>query len=140
MGFDHRNASSPTSSPPRSRIQRLGSSICSYCCFGGAAPGGDDKDERPASLVRSSAAWIRQKALELPEIGSRCRNLAARIRRHRHARRASVEFVYDPLSYALNFDEGLEDDAVGDGDDFRYRSFSSRLPASPPPAKASFVS
>jgi hypothetical protein len=45
-------------------------------------------------------------------------------------RRAAVEdFRYDSLSYALNFDEGEDDDAAAAG--FRYRNFNSRLPPSP---------
>ncbi|CAL5023592.1 unnamed protein product [Urochloa decumbens] len=54
-------------------------------------------------------------------------------------RRAGVgEFRYDPLSYALNFDEGdldldadEEEDEVfaGRGDGLLYQSFSSRLSA-----------
>ncbi|KAG8070051.1 hypothetical protein GUJ93_ZPchr0006g42991 [Zizania palustris] len=53
---------------------------------------------------------------------------------------APGEFRYDPLSYALNFDEGADDEY--EGVDHRaggllYRSFSSRLPPSPPPAAVS---
>ncbi|CAN6237352.1 unnamed protein product [Urochloa humidicola] len=56
--------------------------------------------------------------------------------RMRWRRRAGVgEFRYDPLSYALNFDEGdlldadEEEDEVfaGRGDGLLYQSFSSRL-------------
>ncbi|CAA6672275.1 unnamed protein product [Spirodela intermedia] len=42
---------------------------------------------------------------------------------------------YDPLSYALNFDEGPDfDDDGGEISpaEFRYRNFSSRLPPTPP--------
>ncbi|KAI4969603.1 hypothetical protein ZWY2020_000517 [Hordeum vulgare] len=42
---------------------------------------------------------------------------------------AAGEFRYDPLSYALNFDDGASDDAEDAA--FRYRNFSSRLPPSP---------
>ncbi|XP_037461666.1 uncharacterized protein LOC119332600 [Triticum dicoccoides] len=46
------------------------------------------------------------------------------------------EFRYDPLSYALNFDDGSSDDGDADAEDaaFRHRNFSSRLPPSPVPA------
>uniref|UniRef100_A0A0D9VD12 Uncharacterized protein n=1 Tax=Leersia perrieri TaxID=77586 RepID=A0A0D9VD12_9ORYZ len=58
---------------------------------------------------------------------------------------APGEFRYDPLSYALNFDEGAdEEDDGGEEEDFDagdhradgllYRSFSSRLAPSPTPA------
>lgn len=44
------------------------------------------------------------------------------------------DFKYDPLSYSLNFDEGLDNDDYDASNVMynRYRSFSSRLPVSPP--------
>ncbi|KAM3297808.1 hypothetical protein ACQJBY_039660 [Aegilops geniculata] len=50
---------------------------------------------------------------------------------------AAGEFRYDPLSYALNFDDGgsgSDDGAEAEDAAFRYRNFSSRLPPSPAPA------
>ncbi|XP_037463283.1 uncharacterized protein LOC119335229 [Triticum dicoccoides] len=49
---------------------------------------------------------------------------------------AAGKFRYDPLSYALNFDDGGSDDGDAEAEDtaFRYRNFSSRLPPSPAPA------
>jgi hypothetical protein len=45
---------------------------------------------------------------------------------------AAGEFRYDALSYALNFDEGEDDDAYTDpAAAFRYRNFNARLPPSP---------
>ncbi|PVH47461.1 hypothetical protein PAHAL_4G068100 [Panicum hallii] len=51
---------------------------------------------------------------------------------------AAGEFRYDALSYALNFDEGGDDDdaCVDPAAAFRYRNFNARLPPSPPPAAA----
>uniref|UniRef100_A0A0E0LDZ2 Uncharacterized protein n=1 Tax=Oryza punctata TaxID=4537 RepID=A0A0E0LDZ2_ORYPU len=53
---------------------------------------------------------------------------------------AAGEFGYDPLSYALNFDEGGDDYDATDADAaaaaFRYKNFSSRLPPSPVVAPA----
>ncbi|KAG0464006.1 hypothetical protein HPP92_020075 [Vanilla planifolia] len=49
----------------------------------------------------------------------------------RPSRRGLGEFRYDPLSYALNFDEGGEGED-GHAEEFPYRNFSSRLPATPP--------
>ncbi|KAK6162044.1 hypothetical protein DH2020_001885 [Rehmannia glutinosa] len=46
----------------------------------------------------------------------------------RHRRHASADFSYDPLSYALNFD----DDASSSYDEFHAMNFSARLPLSPP--------
>ena len=46
---------------------------------------------------------------------------------------ATGEFRYDPLSYALNFDDGASDDDAEDAA-FRHRNFNSRLPPSPTPA------
>ena len=49
---------------------------------------------------------------------------------------AAGEFRYDPLSYALNFDDGGSKDGDADAEDaaFRHRNFSSRLRPSPVPA------
>uniref|UniRef100_A0A0E0E4C6 Uncharacterized protein n=1 Tax=Oryza meridionalis TaxID=40149 RepID=A0A0E0E4C6_9ORYZ len=53
---------------------------------------------------------------------------------------AAGEFGYDPLSYALNFDDGddgdADADAAADAAAFRYKNFSSRLPPSPAAAPA----
>ena len=50
---------------------------------------------------------------------------------------AAGEFRYDALSYALNFDEGEDDDAYADpAAAFRYRNFNARLPPSPAAAIA----
>ncbi|XP_008788781.2 uncharacterized protein LOC103706459 [Phoenix dactylifera] len=126
--------SSPSS--PSSLKQKLRTSICFSCCFRGAA--GEDPvsgaadEERPLSLIRTSSVWLRSKAQELPEIKNRCRGIISRMGPQR---RHSGDFRYDPLSYALNFDEGFEDDALAD-EEFRSRNFSSRLPASSPPPSA----
>ncbi|XBI13540.1 hypothetical protein VPH35_140264 [Triticum aestivum] len=49
---------------------------------------------------------------------------------------AAGEFTYNPLSYALNFDDGGSKDGDADAEDaaFRHRNFSSRLRPSPVPA------
>ncbi|GJM90405.1 hypothetical protein PR202_ga06682 [Eleusine coracana subsp. coracana] len=67
--------------------------------------------------------------------------------RMRWRRRSIVaEFRYDPLSYALNFDQGTEDVDVEEGEEeedagvyagradglLMYQSFSSRLPTPSP--------
>ncbi|KAJ3698374.1 hypothetical protein LUZ61_002079 [Rhynchospora tenuis] len=103
-----------------SLTQRLrSSSLCFSCCFGGS----NGEEEAPgASLLRSSSVWIRDKAREIPGMVSR----------FNRTRRASGDFRYDPISYALNFDGGEEDDAdLAEAERFRLKNFSSRLPASP---------
>ncbi|XBI04294.1 hypothetical protein VPH35_132615 [Triticum aestivum] len=48
---------------------------------------------------------------------------------------AAGEFRYDPLSYALNYDDGGSDGgAEAEDSAFRHRNFNSRLPSSPVPA------
>lgn len=126
MGVDrHISASSPPS-----LVHRLRSSIDLSCCFVGCGSGGDGEDDRPGVLIRVSAAWIRRKAQELLKVGGKCRSLASRIRRHHRSRRR--HFGYDPLSYALNFDEGHDsDEGSGSRGEFLPRGFLSRLPPSP---------
>ncbi|KAK4374832.1 hypothetical protein RND71_005509 [Anisodus tanguticus] len=48
---------------------------------------------------------------------------------NRHKRHSSTEFRYDPLSYLLNFEDGLSDN---EEENAHLRKFSSRLPHSPP--------
>ncbi|KAH7860831.1 hypothetical protein Vadar_018510 [Vaccinium darrowii] len=73
--------------------------------------------------------------LRLPEIRNKCRDLISRIGCHRR-RCSSADFKYDPLSYALNFDQGGFDD----DDDYYYeridevaplRNFSAGVPRMP---------
>ncbi|GAB2238030.1 hypothetical protein Droror1_Dr00015932 [Drosera rotundifolia] len=48
---------------------------------------------------------------------------------NRRRRGMSVDFRYDPLSYAMNFDDGRSED--GNVEERMVRSFSARLPRSP---------
>ncbi|KAL6012055.1 hypothetical protein ACLOJK_002530 [Asimina triloba] len=110
--------------------EKLRSSICFSCCFrcGGGSPQSESVQglhERPR-LLRSSSTWLRSRVPEMPELKEKYRNLMSRMGR---SRRQSGDFHYDPLSYALNFDDGSEE---FDAEDFRLRNFSARLPASPP--------
>lgn len=126
MGFDHHFSASSA----QSLMHRIRSSIYLSCCFaGGGGKGGDGE-------IRASAAWIWRKARDLLEFGGKCRILASRISRHHHSRR---KFGYDPLSYALNFDEGRDGDEASGGE-LPHRAFLSRLPPSPfHPASAGVV-
>ncbi|XBI04229.1 uncharacterized protein LOC119341652 [Triticum dicoccoides] len=92
-----------SSSPhsPPSLRHKLRTTVCG--CFGSPSSPGSS-GERPQSGGR--AKWRRRVA-------------------------AAGEFRYDPLSYALNFDDG---DTDADDNAFRHRNFSSRLPPSPAPA------
>ncbi|KAI3467981.1 hypothetical protein Pfo_024644 [Paulownia fortunei] len=91
------------------RTRRKKSSVGISCCFSGTTST-DTND--------------------LPEIKGKCRNFISRMARHR--RHSSAEFSYDPLSYALNFD----DDAPSSSDEFRpIKYFPARLPVSPPRRK-----
>ncbi|KAK7260917.1 hypothetical protein RIF29_27217 [Crotalaria pallida] len=57
----------------------------------------------------------------------RGRSLRSRMGRRHHQRATqSADFSYDPSSYALNFENESPEE-------FPFRNFSSRLPASPPP-------
>ncbi|XP_020573770.1 uncharacterized protein LOC110020122 [Phalaenopsis equestris] len=114
--------------PSSSLKQKIRSANCFPCCFRSSEEG----EEEPAvgsSLIRSSSTWIRSKAAELPEFKERYRWLMARSGKSSQ-RRGFGEFRYDPFSYALNFDEGGEEEA-DEADGSRYRNFSSRLPATP---------
>ncbi|KAF0930263.1 hypothetical protein E2562_031872 [Oryza meyeriana var. granulata] len=116
--------------------------VASTGCFAGcfrpsptssrsSSPSGNAHADRPASpsLIRSPSAWIRARGHSFASSA-------------RHNRRRSGDFHYDARSYARNFDEGTDGEASGDeaglaaGDTLKYRCFSSRLPASPPPARS----
>ncbi|KAF7111517.1 hypothetical protein CFC21_111523 [Triticum aestivum] len=57
--------------------------------------------------------------------------------RARWRRRVTGEFRYDPLSYALNFDDNGDADAEDAA--FQHRNFNFRLPPSPAPASRAVV-
>ncbi|GAB2275407.1 hypothetical protein Dimus_010169 [Dionaea muscipula] len=117
-------------------------SICNYCCFpkhrhneysssvpSAAAALQHQLDVQDKSrLIRSASTWIRSTK---PEIKDKCANLLSRIGKGYRGRRSYTKkaayFRYDPLSYALNF----EDDDVSRLDEFPLRNFSARLPPSP---------
>ncbi|KAG1342011.1 hypothetical protein COCNU_05G002400 [Cocos nucifera] len=136
---DGRRFSNPASPPPRPKPKHHHSSICLTACFGAAGDDGVAPDspgavgERSgASLLRSSSTWLRSKAQELPELRGKCRGfISSHAAAKQHRRHHSSDFRYDPLSYALNFDEGSESEYPATAEDLRHRCFSSRLPVSP---------
>ncbi|XP_037459347.1 uncharacterized protein LOC119330342 [Triticum dicoccoides] len=86
---------------PTSLRHKLRTTVCGCFCSP-SSPGSGG--ERPQSGVRTR--WRRRVA-------------------------AAGEFRYDPLSYALNFDDGGSDDgAEAEDAAFRHRNFSSPAPAS----------
>ncbi|XP_010540298.1 PREDICTED: uncharacterized protein LOC104814116 [Tarenaya hassleriana] len=116
--------SSSSSSWRSGRGHRLRSPIC---CFGSNAV-------EPEAVIgprtpRSPYAWLKSTAHEI-EIRDGCRRVKARIKgTHRSSgndNHGLSDFSYDPLSYALNF----EDDVRAD-DDKSFPSFTARLPMSP---------
>ncbi|TXG62226.1 hypothetical protein EZV62_013589 [Acer yangbiense] len=74
----------------------------------------------PACLCRKTQS---HESLEVKD--GRCRGLFSRISARNRKRPYSADFRYDPLSYALNFEENVSRE-----DEFPV-SFSSRLPLSP---------
>ena len=146
-------------SPPSSTSlrQKLKSSLC---CFHSHSQRDDNSvnyssDSQEPRLYRSTSMKVKPQrclashdVLIPPELKDKCKNLMSRIGAGggRHRRRHSADFKYDPLSYALNFDEGENDDGYGygygngngdgvpsrDSVDVPLRNFASRLPASPP--------
>lgn len=47
------------------------------------------------------------------------------------------KYQYDPLSYALNFDQGLNGNSEEEDDDYRFRNFSARYATVPISANSS---
>ncbi|KAL5221666.1 hypothetical protein ABZP36_026379 [Zizania latifolia] len=106
---------------------------CFSCCFGGGDDGEVELGQRAARALRTSSRWMRERAVELPELVAR-----AGRRRRKHPQQLAGEFRYDPISYALNFEEeGAGGECGGEAEPFKYRAFSARLPASPPPPMVS---
>ncbi|GMH20587.1 hypothetical protein Nepgr_022428 [Nepenthes gracilis] len=104
--------------------QRLKQTLC--CCFRNHHQGGSAAGHLTPGLRRSSSQWASSRSQEFPEFKEKCGSLIGRMcsRRRSH----STDFRYDPLSYALNFDEGED---IRETDEFPLRNFSARLPQSP---------
>ncbi|KAG4932835.1 hypothetical protein AAZX31_17G102200 [Glycine max] len=109
---------------PHSLKNRLRFSLCFSCCFP------HHQRVRPR-IVRSASLHNKPRSTDFPfpQLKEKCCNFINRIG-GRHRRRHSADFHYDALSYALNF----EDYATADERHVdELKSFSARLPASPPP-------
>lgn len=140
-----------TTNPSRriKAMEKIRSSICFSCCFRADADVDPHEPRKSStatssssSLMQTSTTWIRSKAQEIPDMRGKCGRFVSVIGKNGKSRRHnSMDFSYDPFSYALNFDEGLDfnDESGFPPSEYRYKSFSSRLPASPPqppPAQA----
>ncbi|KAL3723176.1 hypothetical protein ACJRO7_035366 [Eucalyptus globulus] len=131
------------------------------CCFWvpflGASPSSsDDEEDRPARGVAAAAAgtnwwervgdmpddpwWARgwHRVREWSELvaGPRWKTFIRRFNKDRFGRNS--QFRYDPLSYALNFDEGPgQNGRPLFGEDVVRRDFSSRYASIPATCKSS---
>lgn len=106
--------------------QRL--SICFSCIFRSIRPRGPvQHNQRPRLFRSSSSLCQRSTKQDHPVLKERCRSFISRIGKSHQ--KNSDDLRYDPLSYSLNFDDGPDESGHAD---FRFRSFSARLPASPP--------
>ncbi|ERN10420.1 uncharacterized protein LOC18438593 [Amborella trichopoda] len=106
---------------PKSQHPRCASIFS--CCFGS----GDSPDSGTPTLLHK----LKVRAQELPEFKGRCRSMIAKIGREGLCGpKATGDFRYDPLSYAMNFDSGEHDD--GDEDSPNRADFSSRFVVLPP--------
>ena len=109
------------SSSPSSLKDKLKSSLCLSCCFRANHRQILDSDDK--SVKSSSCLWLKSRAHDhLPEIRDK---LVSQFRGRRH----SSQFRYDPLSYSLNFDQGVDEDHI---DQIQFRNFAARLPPTPP--------
>ncbi|KAE9602336.1 hypothetical protein Lal_00050240 [Lupinus albus] len=104
---------------PHSPKNNVRSTLCFSCCF-------PHNRIRPRLVHSSSLQKPRGLITAFPHLKEKCTNFISRIGRHH--RRHSADFHYDPLSYALNF----EDNAADDRSVHDLKSFSARLPSSPP--------
>lgn len=114
-------------SPPSIKT-KIKQSLCFSCCFrrlhhlrlhSPQSP----SDDNPALI------WVRTEGPRdhsLSEIKEKCRSMLG-LPAGKHKRHSSVEFRYDPLSYALNFEDGFDCD-----DEAPLKNFAARLPPSPP--------
>ncbi|KAK6944408.1 hypothetical protein RJ641_025510 [Dillenia turbinata] len=111
--------------------QKLKSSLRIPCCFPPHHRDDSSVDLWP-QLLRSTS-WMRSRTHESPEFRDKDkrRHFIPRLGLGHRRRSVSTDFRYDPLSYALNFDDGSFDDSYPD--DIPLRNSSSKLPPSPTP-------
>ncbi|GER48838.1 NHL domain-containing protein [Striga asiatica] len=108
---------------PSSLKHRLRQSLCFSCCFRRRhihlhPPPPQPSDGSPVLV------WVGIKGpheLSMSEIKEKCRAMLG-LSAARHKRHSSAEFSYDPLSYALNFEDGSNFD-----DEAPLRNFSAKF-------------
>lgn len=109
----------------RTRRGKTSSSLS--CCFNSHRR--SDLFESLPSPSKLSSCWFRNKTThDHNEIRGKCKSFIHRMGRHR--RHVSAEFSYDPLSYAMNFED--DETSFDDYEDFPARNCAARLPLSPP--------
>ncbi|CAI9757486.1 unnamed protein product [Fraxinus pennsylvanica] len=123
---------------------------CSFPCFSNSSPDGGGitwwrKIRTPD--IGSTSVWIRgvvalKKIREWSELvaGPRWKTFIRRFNRNRSGNSRHVNYQYDPLSYAMNFDEGPGQSGNFEEEDGYYhmsRNFSSRYAAFPASSKTS---
>ncbi|CAI9100950.1 OLC1v1038141C2 [Oldenlandia corymbosa var. corymbosa] len=124
-------------SPP-SLKSKIKNSLCFSCCFRRRHHSDHRQVPCSPSDEKPNLIWVKTNAPHdlKDEIKDKCLAILGRIGNNgsggggggRHKRHSSTEFRYDPLSYALNFEDGFD----YDDDEYPLRNFSARLP--PPPS------
>ncbi|EPS70617.1 hypothetical protein M569_04143 [Genlisea aurea] len=115
--------------------RRIKQSICFSCCFprlqrislsSEAIPSPSDENPTVNWINNGGGGGGLHDCSSFSEIRDKCRAILGcavfSFKRRRHA-----DLRYDPLSYALNFEDGFEYDG-----DSPLRNFSARMPPSPP--------
>lgn len=112
--------------------------------------GGDSSSSSAAAAADSSGKWWKKlmkpvaKIREWSELvaGPRWKTFIRRFN-HQGQKSKMQRFNYDPLSYALNFDDGIHEDDDDDPDRSNadlppslHRGFSTRFASAPPPTFA----
>ncbi|XVE53569.1 hypothetical protein DITRI_Ditri03aG0013400 [Diplodiscus trichospermus] len=91
----------------------------SICCFR-ATPHMEDV------AAMEHLMEVKSRTPRSPHIKEKCKNLIARIGKGGRKQYNSCDFSYDPMNYALNFE-----DESNRADELSIINFTSRLPATP---------
>ncbi|KAD4889000.1 hypothetical protein R6Q59_034104 [Mikania micrantha] len=97
-------------------------------------PSSEDEEEQSAGSLWSRGIAALKKIREWSEIvaGPRWKTFIRRFNRSKSLGRQTSKFQYDPLSYALNFDQGpLQNGDPESENEYMIRNFSSRYVLQP---------